>query len=154
MNQILQNPFGTQKNKKNQQSMAKDYRKSIKKGTGPTSGPTSSNRKRVRRKMDKRQYIRFVHQQDKLLYVSFFLLLNLSEDEMIEYKLSAKRILEYLIHILERALPVGRNCHNDKRNRLHILAVTFLKALSIRKENTGGMVCVLCVCVIVCVCCV
>mmetsp|Transcript_31985 Transcript_31985/g.38691 ORF Transcript_31985/g.38691 Transcript_31985/m.38691 type:complete len:802 (+) Transcript_31985:194-2599(+) len=66
--------------------------------------------------------------QDKLLYVCLYLLLNLAEDVNIERKMKKRNIVVYLVKVL------------DRRNvELLILSVTFLKKLSIYKENKDRM---------------
>mmetsp|Transcript_18523 Transcript_18523/g.35810 ORF Transcript_18523/g.35810 Transcript_18523/m.35810 type:complete len:776 (-) Transcript_18523:393-2720(-) len=66
--------------------------------------------------------------QDRLLYVCLYLLLNLAEDVGIERKMKKRNIVVYLVKVL------------DRRNvELLILATTFLKKLSIYKENKDKM---------------
>lgn len=65
-----------------------------------------------------------IRKQDQLLFVSFHLLLNLAEDLNIEVKMLKRDIVKYLITMLDRGTP-----------ELLILVVTFLKKLSIFKEN-------------------
>lgn len=69
-----------------------------------------------------------VRKQDQLLYLCFYLLLNLAEDPAVEKKMKKKNIVVYLVKMLDR--------HNVE---LLILAVTFLKKLSIYKENKEKM---------------
>lgn len=72
--------------------------------------------------------MRSVKKQDKLLYLCSYLLLNLSEDVTVERKMKKRRIVDYMLRLLER-LNV----------ELLILAVTFLKKLSIFEENKERM---------------
>lgn len=69
-----------------------------------------------------------VRKQDQLLYLCFYLLLNLAEDPAVERKMKKKNIVVYLVKMLDR--------HNVE---LLILSVTFLKKLSIYKENKEKM---------------
>ncbi|KAK9829765.1 hypothetical protein WJX72_007765 [[Myrmecia] bisecta] len=62
--------------------------------------------------------------QDRLLYICFYLLLNLAENPEIERKMAKKTIVGYLVRMLKRS-----------DTELLILAVAFLKKLSIYKEN-------------------
>ncbi|KAK3239306.1 Adenylyl-sulfate kinase (APS kinase) [Cymbomonas tetramitiformis] len=66
--------------------------------------------------------------QDKLVYYCLYLLLNLAEDVAIERKMKKRNIVLYLVSVLDR-----------KNVELLILAVTFLKKLSIYKENKDKM---------------
>mmetsp|Transcript_22516 Transcript_22516/g.76554 ORF Transcript_22516/g.76554 Transcript_22516/m.76554 type:complete len:799 (+) Transcript_22516:38-2434(+) len=67
--------------------------------------------------------------QEKLLYVCFYLLLNIAEDVNIERKMKKRNITVYLCKMLDR-----------KNVDLLILCTTFLKKLSIYKENKDMMV--------------
>lgn len=74
--------------------------------------------------------IRIIFQkQEKLLYVCFHILLNLAEDVKVELKMKKRNIIPSLIRALER--------DNDD---LRILVVTFLKKLSIFRENKDEMI--------------
>lgn len=66
--------------------------------------------------------------QDRLLYVSFYLLLNLSEDPSVERKMKKRNITVYLVKMLER-----------RSVDLLVLCVTFIKKLSIYRENKDKM---------------
>lgn len=81
---------------------------------------------RIRKAKDKEaaKYRAVVRKQDKLLFVSFYILLNLAEDLAIEQKMVKKA----LVHSLTATL--GRSFED-----LLILCVTFLKKLSIIGEN-------------------
>ena len=72
--------------------------------------------------------MRAIKKQDKILYLCSYLLLNLSEDVTVERKMKKRRIVDYMLRLLER-LNV----------ELLILAVTFLKKLSIFEENKERM---------------
>jgi len=62
--------------------------------------------------------------QEKMLFIAFYLLINLAEDVGVERKMVNKELLPYLSSTLERS-------HGD----LLILVVTFLKKLCIYGEN-------------------
>ena len=66
--------------------------------------------------------------QDRLLYVAFYMLLNLAEDTAIERKMKKRNIVAYLAKALDR-----------QNVELLILAVTFLKKLSVFRENKDAM---------------
>lgn len=66
--------------------------------------------------------------QDKLLYVCFHVLLNLAEDISVERKMKKRSITPMLIQMLQRKNP-----------ELLLLAVAFLKKLSIFRENKDDM---------------
>lgn len=70
-----------------------------------------------------------VKKQDRLLYLAFYLLLNLAEDVSVEHKMQRKGVVPQLIEMLDR-------CNVE----LLILAVTFLKRLSIYRENKELMI--------------
>jgi hypothetical protein len=69
-----------------------------------------------------------VRKQDQLLYVSFHLLLNLAEDLNIEVKMVKRDIIQYLMKLLDRST-----------SDLLVLALTFLKKLSVFQENKDQM---------------
>jgi len=66
--------------------------------------------------------------QEKLLYVCFHVLLNLAEDVNVERKMKKRKIVSLLCQVLPRKSP-----------ELVLLALTFLKKLSIFKENKDEM---------------
>ncbi|CAH1108759.1 unnamed protein product [Psylliodes chrysocephalus] len=70
-----------------------------------------------------------VKKQEHLLRVAFYLLLNISEDEVVEEKMSKRNIIGLLAKALER--------ENDD---LLILVITFLKKLSIMQCNKETIV--------------
>jgi Kinesin-associated protein (KAP) len=79
-----------------------------------------------------RKLIGVIQKQDRLLYLCFYLLLNLAENVSVERKMKKKNIVQHLL------------CMMDRSNvELLILAVTFLKKLSIYRENKEQMVKVL-----------
>ena len=66
--------------------------------------------------------------QDKLLYACFYMLLNLSEDPAVERKMKKRNVSVYLCKMLER-----------RSVDLLVLSVTFLKKLSVYRENKDAM---------------
>ncbi|KAJ3103417.1 Kinesin-associated protein 3 [Phlyctochytrium planicorne] len=76
-----------------------------------------------------RKFQSMIRRQDQLLFVCFHLLLNIAEDINIEVKMVKRDIIKYLFLMLERKTP-----------ELLLLAVTFLKKLSVFKENKEEMV--------------
>jgi Kinesin-associated protein (KAP) len=77
---------------------------------------------------NEKKLIAIIQKQDRMLYLCFYLLLNLAEDVSVERKMKKKNIVTLLMHMLERS-----------NVELLILAVTFLKKLSIYKENKDQM---------------
>eukprot|EP00892_Ulva_mutabilis_P011239 jgi/Ulvmu1/8488/UM044_0022.1 len=75
-----------------------------------------------------RKLINVIQKQDRMLYMCFYLLLNLAEDAAVERKMKKKGIVSHLLRMLERS-----------NVELLILAVTFLKKLSIYKDNKDQM---------------
>lgn len=67
---------------------------------------------------------RLQSKQDKLLFVAFYILINLAEDISVERKMTKKNLLEFLDSMLDRG-------YSD----LLLLTVTFLKKLSVFDEN-------------------
>ena len=65
-----------------------------------------------------------INKQDKLFYICLSILLNLAEDFQIEKKMKKRKILEYLIRMLER-------------NDFHLLVIVllFLRKMCIVSEN-------------------
>ncbi|KAJ9577205.1 hypothetical protein L9F63_006179, partial [Diploptera punctata] len=76
----------------------------------------------------KRKFQNLVKKQDQLLRVSFYLLLNIAEDTRVEDKMRKKNITGMLTKTLDR----------DNVDLL-ILVITFLKKLSLFKENVDDM---------------
>ncbi|KAJ3039310.1 Kinesin-associated protein 3 [Rhizophlyctis rosea] len=76
-----------------------------------------------------RKFQAMLRKQDQLLFVAFHLLLNLAEDLSIEVKMLKRDIIKYLVALLDRKTP-----------ELLILVVTFLKKLSVFKENKDEMI--------------
>jgi Kinesin-associated protein (KAP) len=76
-----------------------------------------------------RKLIGVIQKQDRLLYLCFYLLLNLAESVAVERKMKKKNIVQHLLCMLDRS-----------NIELLILAVTFLKKLSIYRENKDQMV--------------
>jgi hypothetical protein len=61
-----------------------------------------------------------IRKQEKVLFVAFHILLNLSEDLQIERKIIGRRIIPYLMMMMERNNP-----------DLLFIVMTFLKKLSV-----------------------
>ncbi|KAJ3386385.1 Kinesin-associated protein 3 [Entophlyctis sp. JEL0112] len=76
-----------------------------------------------------RKFQAMIKKQDQLLFVCFHLLLNLAEDISIEVKMVKRNIVQYLLKILGRETP-----------ELLLLTITFLKKLSIFRENKDELV--------------
>ena len=76
-----------------------------------------------------RKLIGIIQKQDRMLYLCFYMLLNLAEDVSVERKMKKKSIVPHLVKMMDRS-----------NVELLILAVTFLKKLSIYKENKEQMV--------------
>jgi hypothetical protein len=76
-----------------------------------------------------KKLISIIQKQDRMLYLCFYMLLNLAEDVSVERKMKKKNIVPHLIRMLERS-----------NVELLILAMTFLKKLSIYKENKDQMI--------------
>lgn len=75
-----------------------------------------------------KKLLALIQKQDRLLYICFYMLLNLAEDVGVEKKMKKKNIVVYLVKMLDRS-----------NVELLILATTFLKKLSIYKENKEKM---------------
>ncbi|KAJ3159524.1 Kinesin-associated protein 3 [Geranomyces michiganensis] len=79
--------------------------------------------------VESRKFQAMVGKQDQLLYVSFNLLFNLSNDLSIEPKMVKRGIIKYLVEMLARATP-----------ELVVLATNFLKRLSVIRDNKDEIV--------------
>ena len=66
--------------------------------------------------------------QDKLLFVAFYILLNLAEDVAVERKMLKKQLLDSLLSMLDHTFA-----------DLLVLVVTFLKKTSIFEENKDAL---------------
>ncbi|KAJ1339848.1 hypothetical protein BSLG_005509 [Batrachochytrium salamandrivorans] len=75
-----------------------------------------------------KKFQNMLRKQDQLLFVSFHLLMNLAEDPSIEVKMVKRDIVKYLINMLDRKAP-----------ELLILTVTFIKKLSVIRENVDEL---------------
>lgn len=87
----------------------------------------SKNQKDEMEKLN-RQFKTFAKKQEQLLRVAFYLLLNIAENTKLEEKMRKKSIIKMLVSTLER-----------QNIDLLILVVTFLKKLSIVKDNKEEM---------------
>lgn len=86
--------------------------------------PAIADRIKKIRAKDAQKQKAFVRKQDKLLFVSFYVLLNLAEDVNVERKMIKKNLIQLLMSMLQRNFE-----------DLLILVVTFLKKLSMFEEN-------------------
>ena len=78
---------------------------------------------------ERRKYENTRTKQEQLLSVCLHMLLNLAEDVMIEKKMKKRNIVSYLVELLDWDNP-----------ELQLVILTFLKKLSIYKENKDEMV--------------
>lgn len=76
-----------------------------------------------------KKFNKMIAKQDKLLYISFTILLNMAEDFTIEKKMKKRNIVTHLVRMLER---------NDFN--LLLVSLLFLRKLSIISENKTAMV--------------
>ena len=79
-------------------------------------------------KKDEKKLINIIKKQEKVLFVAFHLLLNLSEDLQIERKMKNRQIIYLLTSLLERNNP-----------DLLFIVLNFIKKLSIFGENKNEM---------------
>ena len=75
-----------------------------------------------------KKYQNLLKKQDHLLRVGVYLLLNLAEDSRVEIKMKNKDIIQLLVKMVRR-----------ENTELAILVISFLKKLSIFKENKDQM---------------
>ena len=75
-----------------------------------------------------KKYQNLLKKQDHLLRVGVYLLLNLAEDSRVEIKMKNKNIIQLLVKMIKR-----------ENTELAILVISFLKKLSIFKENKDQM---------------
>ena len=94
---------------------------------------------RGRKRLDKSTQA-FMAKQDRLLFLSFFLLLNVSEDTHIEMKMKERDLIRTLIKALERSSALAPLTASDMKDELAVLTLTFLKKLSVFEENKSEMV--------------
>ena len=94
----------------------------------PDSYPEVLDRVRRKREKEAAKQAIFSRKQDKLLFVGFYILLNLAEDIGVERKMVRKQLMPSLVAMLRRRFE-----------DLLILVVTFLKKLSTVEENKEAM---------------
>ncbi|XP_063245126.1 kinesin-associated protein 3 isoform X2 [Bacillus rossius redtenbacheri] len=101
-----------------------------KQGDARCSNEATDDARRTREELDKgrKKLLSYVKKQDQLLRVSFYLLLNIAEDTKVEDKMCRKNIVGLLTMTLDR----------DNVD-LIILILTFLKKLSVFRENVNEM---------------
>jgi hypothetical protein len=92
-------------------------------------GPTVSEEDRKQLKKDEKKHNKQLNQQNKLMQVCMLVLLNLAEDVGIEKKMVNRKMGQYLCQYLDRT----------SEDPL-LVALTFLKKLSIFEENKEFMV--------------
>lgn len=80
------------------------------------------------REREAAQHRQFVSKQDRVLFVGFYILLNLAEDATVERKMIKKGLLPSLLAMLCRSYE-----------QLLVLAVTFLRKLSVFEENKEAL---------------
>ena len=85
--------------------------------------------KRIDIDRERNKVRQFIKKQDKLLFVCFHVLMNIAEDVQIERKIVKRTCVEYLASVLDRT-----------NAELLILAVNFLKKLSVFEENKNRMI--------------
>lgn len=90
----------------------------------PLDYPAVVERVRKIREKENIKQRALVRKQDKLLFVGFYILLNLAEDVTVERKMIKKSLIQQLTSMLNRTFE-----------DLLILSVTFLKKLSMFEEN-------------------
>lgn len=81
------------------------------------------------------KFILFLHRQEKLLYIAFYVLMNLAEDIAIETKMVQLSIVKYITKILHRT-----NLFRTWLDELFILLLIFLKKLTLFQENMRSMI--------------
>lgn len=96
----------------------------------PTSDNGDNDPKRNKEEFDRRnkQLRVFAKKQEQLIRVAFYLLLNIAENTAFEEKMCRKNIIRMLVKTLDR-----------QSVELLVLVVTFLKKLSIIRDNKDEM---------------
>lgn len=90
----------------------------------PLEYPKVLERVKKQREREVTRQKQFIRKQDRLLFVGFYILLNLAEDANVERKMLKKGLIPSLLAMLSRSY-----------GQLLILTMTFLKKLSIFEEN-------------------
>lgn len=80
--------------------------------------------------LDDENVIQYLQKQEKLLFVCFYILLNLAEDPSLELRMTEKNIIKSLAVTLDRENPDPRFL-----DHLRLLVLAFLKRLSVVYEN-------------------
>ena len=114
----------------NELSSAKRGEKMNQDGTRPTRDDIQQNLERIKKERDKeaKRERKTQKKQDKLLFVAFYILLNLAEDVAVERKMLKKQLLDSLLSMLDHTFA-----------DLLVLVVTFLKKTSIFEENKDAL---------------
>lgn len=86
---------------------------------------------------DQRKAAKSLHKQEHLLYISYYILLNLAEDSKIQVKMIQWHVVKMLLHELDRQESRSLISGTDTKmtDDLLQLVVIFLKAISIFEEN-------------------
>jgi len=84
-----------------------------------------------------RKAVKVLEKQEHLLYISYYILLNLAEDSQIQVKMIQRDIVESLLDELRRqsTRELVPGTHVNMTDDLLQLAVIFLKSISIFEEN-------------------
>lgn len=91
-------------------------------------GNASASEIAKRKRNELARKLRFEKRQDKVLFVAFFILMNFAEDISVERKMIKRGIIEMLCSMLTKS---GVD--------VLVLAITFLKKLSVFEENKAVM---------------
>lgn len=108
----------------------KDYESELSKHKGDLlEYPRILEKVRKLREKDAIKDAQFVKKQDKLLYVAFYILINLAEDINVEKKMIKKNLIQMLLSMLS----------HSSFSDLLVLTLTFLKKLTIYEENKNSL---------------
>jgi hypothetical protein len=80
--------------------------------------------------------IRYLEKQERVLFICFYVLLNMAEDVSVEYKMRQHKIVQYLCAMLER---ISSNDNREFLGEVFLLVVTFLKKLSVFADNKSEL---------------
>lgn len=83
---------------------------------------------------------RMLQKQERLLYVCFYLLLNLAEDTDKEVSMKNRKLLQYLLGMLQRKRSPKKPEDQQFLFQVNLLVATFLKKLSIFRENKDDFI--------------
>jgi len=116
----------TEVREKEKEEREKDYQLDLKKykQDNPNDYPQYLEKQRKATEKERLHDTIFTKKQNKLLFICFYILLNLAEDINTEKKMVKKDLVQMLLAMLSRT-----------NEDLLILAITFLKKLSMFEEN-------------------